>query len=179
MVSMAFMDPAAVATHFHVRHGDRVADLGAGSGHFVRVLSRLVGREGKVFAVEIQRQLAQAIADMVQKEHLANVESIWGDIEQMQGTKIADATLDAVIISNTLSMVAERETVVREALRLLRKGGKLLVVDWTDSAGGMGPSSSMIITPQEVTELATRQHAVFEREFPAGDHHYGLSFRVQ
>ncbi len=175
---MAFMVPDAVATHFHVRHGDRVADLGAGSGHFTRALSRLVGSQGKVFAVEIQRQLAEGIVEMARTERLANVESIWGDLETVGGTKIAQGSLDAALLSNTLSMTEDRGAVLDEVRALLRPGGKLLIVEWSDSAGGLGPAGGMVLTEPEMRALAEKHSYVFERTFPAGDHHYGLSFRA-
>jgi len=175
---MAFAEPAMIATHFHMRDGDRIADLGAGSGHFTRALSRLVGKQGKVFAVEIQRPLAEAISAMARKEHLDNVESIWGDLEAPGGTKITDGTLDAVVLSNTLSMLTDKKTTLQECSRILRKGGKLFVIDWTDSFGGMGPSAQMVISPISTKELLTQAGFAFEREFPAGEHHYGLSFRI-
>ncbi len=174
---MAFIVPDVVATHFHVRFGDRVADLGAGSGHFTRALSRLVGPEGKVFAIEIQKQLAESIALMARKERLSNVEPIWGDLEAIGGTKISDSTLDAAVISNTLSMLEDKATALKECARILRKGGKLLIIDWADSFGGLGPASNMIVSEASAKELPLSTGFVFERGFPAGEHHYGLSFR--
>lgn len=175
---MAFAAPDMIATHFHMRHGDRIADLGAGSGHFTRALSRLVGHEGKVFAVEIQRQLAEAITEMARTHHLQNVESIWGDLEALGGTKITEKSLDAAVLSNTLSMVPDKPTTLRECARILRKGGKLFVVDWSDSFGGMGPHTTMVMTEDDAKNVVQQAGFTFERTFPAGEHHYGLAFRL-
>ncbi len=174
---MGFIVPDIVATHFHVRFGDRVADLGAGSGHFTRALSRLVGPQGKVFAVEIQKQLAESLAQMARTERLSNVEPIWGDLESLGGTKISDGTLDAVLLSNTLSMLEDKATAFKECARILRKGGKLLVIDWTNSFKGMGPAAHMVVSESLAKDLPLPAGFVFERTFPAGEHHYGLSFR--
>ncbi len=175
---MVFMVPDATATHFHVRPGERVADLGAGSGHFVKALSRLVGPSGKVYAVEIQRNLAEAISDMARKERLSNVESLWGDLEEDGGIKLADGTLDATLFSNTLSLVEDRTSALCEAKRVLRKGGKLLVIEWADGSGGLGPSLDLLIMEENMKKMGEESGFIFERNFPAGDHHYGLSFRA-
>lgn len=175
---MGFAVPEMIATHFHMRHGDRIADLGAGSGHFTKALSRLVGKEGKVFAVEIQRPLAEAITDMVRSQHLSNVESIWGDLEVVGGTKISDKTLDAALLSNTFSMLVEKNETLKECVRILRKGGKLFIIDWKDSLRNMGPRADMILAPEAVREMAEKAGFTFERDFPAGEHHYGLAFRL-
>lgn len=174
---MGFMVPDTATTHFHVRAGDRVGDFGAGSGHFTRALSRVVGESGKVFAVEIQRQLAEAIGDMARKEHLHNVESIWGDLEVPGGTKLPDGLLDAVLISNTLSMLEQHTIAIHEAARVLRKGGVVIIIDWTDPSGGLGPAADMIVSNEKALALGEEAGLSHERDFPAGSHHYGIVLR--
>lgn len=174
---MDFVDPRIVVSQFHLRPGDRVGDLGAGVGHYLKPLSKAVGAEGKVFAVEIQRNLAEAAAVLVRTERLSNVETIWGDLEAPGGTKIKDQSLEAALFSNTLSMIENKDAALTEAKRVLRKGGKLLVIDWSDSFGGMGPSPAMVINEVDAKAHAERAGFTFERSFVAGGHHYGLSFR--
>lgn len=178
MSSMDFVDPKVVVSQFHLRPGDRVGDLGSGVGHYLAPLSRVVGGSGKVFAVEIQKNLATAAADHVRKERLGNVEVIWGDLEHGNGAKLPDGTLDAALLSNTLSMAEDRQAVLRESRRLLRKGGKLLVVDWSDSYGGMGPAPAMVVSEEVARTESAEAGFTFERSFPAGTHHYGLAFRA-
>lgn len=174
---MDFVDPRVIVSQFHLRPGDRIGDLGAGVGHYLKSLSLAVGAEGKVFAVEIQRNLAEAAADLVRKERLGNVETIWGDLEAPGGTKIKEGSLEAVLLSNTLSMLENKDAALAEAKRVLRKGGKLIIIDWTDSFGGMGPSSAMVVTEADAKALAEGAGFTFERAFPAGGHHYGLALR--
>jgi len=174
---MGFVEPRIVATHFHIRAGERVADFGAGSGHYLASLSRMVGSNGKVFAVEIQRGLAEKLSDTVQTQRLSNVQVIWGDIEQQGGTKIAEGSLDAVLLSNTFSLIEDRPATLKECFRALRKGGKLIVIDWTDSFGGMGPSADMVVSETSLRTLLADSGFTHERTFPAGEHHYGSVFR--
>lgn len=174
---MDFVDPKIVVSQFHLRAGDRVGDLGAGVGHYLAPLSKAVGAEGRVFAVEIQRNLAEAAAALVRTERLSNVETIWGDLEAVGGTKIKDQSLEAALFSNTLSMVENKDAALTEAKRVLRKGGKLLVIDWSDSFGGMGPAPSMVMNEVDAKAHAEKAGFTFERSFVAGGHHYGLSFR--
>jgi len=93
MTEGRFVIPDVVATHFHLRPGDTVGDFGAGTGFFATVLSRLVGPEGKVYCVEIQKNLVEKLIDKVQREHLGNVEVIWGDLEEEGATKLGDENL--------------------------------------------------------------------------------------
>jgi hypothetical protein len=53
----------------------------------------------------------------------------------------------------------------------------VFVIDWTDSFGGMGPRTADVVDKETATALFETQQFILEREFPAGDHHYGLAFR--
>ena len=172
------MLPEVVATHFfHLREGDKVADFGAGKGNFAKTLSKLVGPEGTVYAFEIQRGLTEAIGEMARQERLENVEPVWCDFEENCGTKIADEILDAGILVNTLFQIDDKDTAVLEMRRTLRDGGKLFVIDWSESYGGLGPAPEQIVDSDSTKDLFETHGFIFEREFDAGDYHYGLAFR--
>lgn len=177
MEEKRFVIPEIIATHFHFRLGDKVGDFGSGSGPFLRVFSNLVGPEGFVYACEIQKNLAEMLQDRVRREHLNNVEVIWGDLEEINGTKIENETLDAGVLVNCLFQVEDKETTIKEVMRTLRSGGKLIVIDWSESWGGMGPQPAQVINESEARALCEGQGLTFEREFDAGGHHYGLAFR--
>jgi hypothetical protein len=61
--------------------------------------------------------------------------------------------------------------------RTIRSGGKFFIIDWTESFAGMGPQQERVITAADTTALLEANGFLFERAFPAGDHHYGLAFR--
>lgn len=172
-----FVKPDIVVTHFHLREGDRVADFGAGAGYFSRVLSRAVGKNGKVYACEIQRGLVEKIGNLKREEMLSNLEPLWTDLEAPNGTKLPDATLDAGVIVNTLFQIENKEAALKEIARVLRPGGKLFVIDWTDSFGGMGPTNDTVLTKEAAQTLLGEIGFEKEREFDAGEHHYGLAYR--
>lgn len=177
MIEQRFIVPEVVATHFHLRPGDQVADFGAGSGHFETVLSRLVGPEGKVVAVEIQKGLVEKLEDKIRRDHLSNVQVLWGDIEEVGGTKISDSSLDAAVMSNTLFQMEAKGVAIAEIYRVLRPGGKFFLIDWSESWGGLGPQPGQVLTVDDVRALAETAGFTFERTFDAGGHHYGLAFR--
>jgi len=174
---MKFVIPHIVATHFHLREGDVVADFGAGSGFFLSVLSKLVGPEGRVYACEIQKVLVEKIGELAQSQGLTNVDSLWCDFETAGGSKLPDDELDAAIVVNTLFQIEDRATAITEFLRTLRPGGKLLIVDWTESVTGLGPTADRLITAQDCIALIESHGAILDRDFEAGAHHYGLAFR--
>jgi tRNA A58 N-methylase Trm61 len=104
-----FVMPDVVATHFHLREGDSVADFGAGSGFFLRALSTAVGDTGKVYACEIQKALVEKLGELARLQGLGNVYPIWCDLEEPNGIKIGTNELDAAILVNTLFLIEDKE----------------------------------------------------------------------
>ncbi len=172
-----FVIPSVVTTQFLLREGDIVADFGAGSGFFLKSLSEATGSEGKVFACEIQKLLVEKLGEFARSSNLDNIHPLWCDLEEEDGIKIATGELDAAILANTLFQIEDKEAGIKEMGRTVRSGGRFFVVDWTESFSGMGPNTSDIVSAEEATNLFESSGFVFEREFPAGAHHYGLAFR--
>lgn len=172
-----FVDPKIVSSHFHLQEGDVVADLGAGSGHYMEPLSKAVGQTGKVYLCEIQKELVDSLGVLSREKRLLNVFPLWCDIESLGGIKLPDGALGAALLSNVLFQFTNKENALREVARVLKKGGKLIVIDWTDSFGGLGPRADSVVTEQGARSLLEKAGFSFERIFPAGDHHYGLVYR--
>lgn len=172
-----FVIPEVVVSQFHLREGDKVADFGSGSGFFTKVLSTHVGEEGVVHACEIQKRLVERLGELARAEGLTNVHPLWCDLEEANGIKIADGVLDVALLVNTLFLIEDKETAVREMSRTLRSGGKFFVIDWTESFGGLGPMPDHVVAKATVIQLFEENGYVLEREFEAGAHHYGLAFR--
>lgn len=154
-----------------------MGDFGSGAGNFAAVLSRVVGPEGKVYAVEIQKNLVETLVERARKERLTNVEILWGDLEEINATKISTGQLDAAIMVNCLFQIEDKATALQEVSRTLRSGGKLFIVDWSESWGGMGPQVGSVVSEADAKGLAETEGFVFERSFEAGGHHYGLALR--
>jgi arsenite methyltransferase len=173
-----FVIPEVVATHFHFKAGDVVADFGSGSGFFLKALTEAVGPTGRVFACEVQKNLVEKLGDVVRMQGLGNVTPLWCDMEESGGIKLRDGVLDGALLSNTLFQLEDKETALREMRRTLRSGALFHVIDWTDSFGGLGPSQAMVVTKEQAIDLLEAVGFLYEREYPAGEHHYGIALRA-
>jgi ubiquinone/menaquinone biosynthesis C-methylase UbiE len=172
-----FSDPVKNIEQFSIKLGSSVADLGSGSGHYSLALARAVGDKGKVYAIDIQKDLLAKIKNEANHQGLFNVEVVWGDVEKINGTRIRSEFVDAVVISNLLFQAMQKEVLLKEAYRILKKDGVLLCVDWSDSFGGLGPKPDAVVSKDKARALIEATGFAFDREIQAGEHHYGFVFR--
>lgn len=171
-----FAHPARNVSAFGIEPGMKIADFGAGSGAYVNLIAQELLGSGAVYAIDIQKDLLRRIKNEAAKRGHKNVEVIWGDVEEDGGSKLGPV-LDIVLVSNLLFQVRDKTGVLLEAARSLRSGGRVIIIDWSESFGGMGPAEGHVVTKEHAYEHARKAGLTFVREFPAGAHHYGLIFR--
>ena len=171
------MNPTQILAACNLQVTDSVADFGAGSGFLSRAAAALVPK-GSVFAIEIHREIVNRLARDAQEAHIANLHPLWGDIELPGGTRLDDSSVDFVMISNVLFHLDDKIACINEAKRILKQGGRLLVVDWSESFGGIGPAPQAVVSQKMVEELCTRAgFTKISDTLPGGDHHYALLFK--
>ena len=168
-----FTDPVKNLKAFDLRENMIVADLGAGSGFYAIPAARMVPM-GKVYAIEIQKDFLITIKNKAAENHLNNIEYFLGDIEKIGGTKIKDKIVDAVIASNILFQVEDKDKFIEEAKRILKPQGQLLLIDWLDNTSAIGPSFDKIISKNKACEMFEKKGFTWQRDIDAGMHHYGI-----
>jgi len=171
-----FSNPEQNILKLGLREGMRVADLGAGSGAYSIAASKYVGNTGHVYAIEVQKELVKKLESEIKDYGASNVECIWGDIENKHGTKMADQSMDVVIISNVLFQVEDKLGLIDEARRILKKGGRLLLVDWVESLGGFGPSKMDVVSEDTAKDLFIKRGFKLQEKITTSEHHYGIIF---
>ena len=174
-----FNNPGQNILHLGLTEGMRVADFGAGSGFYTKAASEKVGYSGKVYAIEVQRDLVKKLESDIKKWGLSNVECIWGDIEKRGGAKISDHSIDRAIVSNVLFQVEDKIGMIDEVKRILKKGGEVLLIDWSESSGGMGPSHLNILPQNKARELFEKRDFVFIKNIATNRDHYGMIFKYE
>jgi ubiquinone/menaquinone biosynthesis C-methylase UbiE len=100
-----------------------IADLGAGEGTFSQLLAR---RSKKVIAVDNSEKMVEYGRELAQKHGVKNLEYRKGDIEEVP---IRDATVDLAFFSQALHHAQHPERAVAEAARILKPGGRIVVLD--------------------------------------------------
>ncbi len=173
---LMFSDPQKNIDILGVDLGMKVADLGAGSGFYSIESAKRVGPQGRVYSVDVQQDLLSKIKNTAALAGIRNIEAVWGNIEKIGGTKLREAIVDRVVISNVLFQIAagDRDNLALEAKRILKPGGKLMVIDW-DGGSPMAPKT---LVPRMAAEgIFEKAGFTLEKTFDAGDHHYGIIFK--
>ena len=172
-----FLHPDKVIQQFKLGAGMQVADLGVGTGAQALAALRVVGETGSVYAIDVQKDLLAKVKKEAEAEGFKNLHVIWSDLESEHATTLADGFLDAVIVSNVLFQIESRDRFMKEVARILRPNGKVLIIDWSESFGGMGPHTDAVFTKHAARTLAEDAGLGFEQDIDAGTHHYGMILR--
>lgn len=173
------INPFKVLEHVGIRQGWFVADMGCGAlGHFVFPAAQMVGGNGKVYAVDIQKTALQAIEKTAKHEQFWNVFPIWSDIDVVGAARIPPASLDLVIVANNFFLSQNREGLMAEAVRLAKPGGRILVIEWKKKRTSIGPAFENRLSPEEIKKEITNPDLHFVEQFDAGDSHDALLYQL-
>lgn len=153
-----------------------VADFGAGTGAYTLAAAKALNGTGKVYAVDVQKDLLERLRKICQEQHVGNVSFVWGNLEISGGTKLRDQSVDVVMLSNVLFQCVDKKTVLEEVKRVLTPRGRLLLVEWKGSFNNMGPTPEQVFLELEAHKLTESLGLSFERSVNAGNYHYGLIF---
>jgi len=132
--------PDEVVAALALKAGDRVADLGSGGGYFTFRFSRAVGPTGKVYAVEVDRDMLKDFAERAKKDGYQNIEPILARYDD----PLLPEPVDLIFTCNVYHHIDERAKYFADAAKYLRPGGRIAIVDfdgrhWTAIFGHTTP----------------------------------------
>lgn len=142
-----WQNPDKILYAVDLQPGWIAVDLGSGSGYFTVPLSRAVS---KVLAVDVQKEMLDFLRAKIQRLGIKNVELRLSTPDKIP---VEEDSVDFLMSVNTLHEFGDRDKMIGEMWRVLKKGGKLLIVDFKKEDTGFGPPVSIRVTKERAVKL--------------------------
>ncbi|MGB9763242.1 MAG: class I SAM-dependent methyltransferase [Minisyncoccia bacterium] len=174
----SFLNPQTIVNLLPLTENMVVADFGCGNGYFSLELARKVKPNGKVIALDIWKPSLESLSFKSKIEGLNNIiQTKWANLELEKGSGLENKSCDLVFMSNILFEIKDKKQLIKEAERILKPNGFLVVIEWEPNKL---PNSQFLfpLTKDEAIELIESFGFHLERELVVAITHYGLLFKL-
>ncbi|GBE17069.1 hypothetical protein BMS3Abin15_00905 [bacterium BMS3Abin15] len=168
-----FINPDAIISKISISKDSIVADFGCGSGYFSIPIARAI-EEGKLYSLDVLPQALESVESQAKIGGISNIVTKRVNLEKEKGSGLEEGSIDWVILKDMLFQNKNKEVVLKEAHRILKPGGKILVIEWGDRNLSVGPDKGIRISSEELEKFVEGQRFRIEEKVDAGDFHYGL-----
>jgi ubiquinone/menaquinone biosynthesis C-methylase UbiE len=168
-MDQVFLNPVQILKQLNLTKDMTAVDLVCGSGGWVLPLAKTL-ELGKVYAIDLLPAPLSALQSKARGQNLLNIETKVADIEKR--INLPPASCDIVLMSNILFECEDKQGVLAEVQRILRKEGQILIVDWEKDAP-LGPKEERA-SKEEIKQISQGLGLKITKEFKASAYHYGL-----
>ena len=167
-----FFDAKRIIKRMGITKGVKdIADFGCGYGTFTIPVAKMVN--GKVYALDIDPEMTKETERKVRENRLSNVKITLRDFVS-NGSSLKDESVDYAMLFNILHL-ENPEKLLREAYRILRKGGRLGIIHWNyDSTTPRGPPMEIRPKPEQCIKWATNSGFNHPIKYDLKPYHYGI-----
>ena len=149
-----YFSPKKTLATLGLKKGMSVADLGCGYGTFAIAAAEIVGKSGKVDALDIDSEMLRAVSERASKKHLGNVTPILADISTMK--KWRELLVDFLLLANIIHGTKRKVSLLKAARDILRPNGIIAILNWNVEKTPRGPPMRMRPTKNETVELLNK-----------------------
>lgn len=173
----SLLDAGNILKVIGLKNGDSFLDAGCGKGYMSIAASEIVGREGMVYAVDIDQGSIDALKMEIARKKLTNMAALVADMTKR--TPLETNSIDVCLMANVLHGFAankEAPAVMKEINRVLKTGAILAVVDFKKIPDIPGPPLSLKLSLGQTAAMITPYNYRQEKVAEAGRYHYGAVF---
>lgn len=168
-----FIDPREIVNQLEIKKGDVAADFGCGSGYFSIPFAQAVGDKGKIYCMDVLPQALESVESQAKILGISNIFTKRVNLENENGSELKSDSIDWVIMKDVLFQNENKESILKEAYRVLKPEGRILIMEWGDNLL-VGPDEKKRISREKMARLADEQRFIIKRDIPAGDFHYAM-----
>ena len=175
--SKDFLDVELILRETGLKKGNTLLDIGCGEGFFSIAASQIIGKRGKVYAVDNYTESIDVLRERITRDNIVNIEAIVADVTKK--IPLGDQVIDVGLMVNVLhGFFANREIdgTMREVARVIKHGAILAVVDFKQIEGPHGPPVSIRLSPHDTEEWITPYGFRTSRVLDVGQQHYMAIF---
>lgn len=172
-----FFDPDEILKEIGVEEGMTLADFGTGGGYITFRAAPLVGSKGLVYALDVKKSVVSHINAEVKARAVPNVKPVWTNLEIIGANPIAANSVDIVFIVNTLFQSRRHKAILKEAKRVAKPGGRIVIVDWRKESAPFGPPPDERVSIEKLKQIGYDEGLNKISEFSAGKYHFGIVFK--
>ena len=137
-----------------LKSGISVVDLGSGPGDYSIPIAKLIGNEGRVYAVDLWEGCIESLKSEISRLGIVNIEPLLMDMSKR--LPLEEESIDLCLMATILHDLREdgiHDAALAEVRRFLKKGGMLAIVEFKKIDGPPGPPASIRITPEQTAML--------------------------
>jgi ubiquinone/menaquinone biosynthesis C-methylase UbiE len=170
-----WQQPERVIQSLEIRPGQTIADLGAGSGYFTFILAEATGPAGKVYAVDVDKDMTDLVARKAKERGARNLEVI---LAKPEDSLLPERSIDLVFTANTYHHIKDRVRYFSALRKALRPSGRVAIIDFDRRSWWAGLMKHY--TPSEFIKREMEQAGYrFVREFDFLDRQSFLLFETR
>ena len=152
----------------------QVADVGCGPGYFTIPLAKFAF-DGMVYALDIHRQMLDAVREAADRVRLSNVETV---LSRERKVTLDKQSVDGAMVAFLLSDTSMPAKVLKDVHGALRTGGWLAIIEWSQPDQEGGPPAATHFSEEASRELATKAGFSVTGRHDVSPLHYMLVFRA-
>ena len=143
-----------------LKEGMSVFDVGCGNGFFALPAAKIVGDNGRVFGFDIYQEMLDSLNSRAEESDINNIKTLKVSEEGANLSEInmlKNKEIDFIIMANILHEVPDINYFLKDYLKFLKTGGRLLVIEWRKKETEEGPGLEHRLSPKEVINLMKEQ----------------------